>query len=120
MKKTLLVALCVIVGAMGLVLAGCGAKYADSPYVGTWNATTAEYQGMELSVEEIYGNFSIALNEDGTCDVTVKDSTESGNWEPTDKGIAIKDSSDSLEFTDVDGKLTIEYTGVTISFEKAK
>lgn len=120
-KRLLIVACCLIIGALGMIMTGCGGdadKYADSPYVGMWKGTTAEYSGIEMNVEEILGTFDITFNADGTCEATVGEETESGDWEPTDTGLLMKDSTDELAFTDQDGKLVVEYEGVNIFFEK--
>ena len=54
MKKSISLLCCVIIASMGIILTGCGnssnnkdsensgEKYADSPYVGTWEAKVAE------------------------------------------------------------------------------
>lgn len=53
-KKTIIMLICVLIASMGIVLTGCGNsssgdKYADSPYVGTWEPSEAELDGVEYS-----------------------------------------------------------------------
>ena len=70
LRRTIIVACCVIIATMGIALTGCGGsddKYADSPYVGTWAAKTAEYSGVEVDVAEVIGAFEITLNADGSA-----------------------------------------------------
>lgn len=97
--------------------ASCGGdKYADSPCVGTWKATTAEYSGIELSVESVLGGEMVfALDTDGSCKLTIGDDSESGKWEETEKGFKVEDE---FEFA-VDGDTaTMDYEGMTMHFEK--
>ena len=46
----------IVVALMVMSFASCGGTdMSDSPYIGTWTATTAEYSGIEVSVESIFG-----------------------------------------------------------------
>lgn len=70
LKKTLIVAYCVIIAALGIALTGCGKindgsgeKYADSPYVGTWMVDHYEYEGKEYPYP---GLLEFTFNADGT------------------------------------------------------
>lgn len=120
LRRTIIVACCVIIATMGIALTGCGGsddKYADSPYVGTWAAKTAEYAGVEVDVNEIIGAFEITLNADGSASMLEEGETIDCGWEPTENGVKMSDSS-VVEFTYEDGKLVTEVSGVTIYFEK--
>lgn len=120
LRRTIIVACCVIIATMGIALTGCGGsddKYADSPYVGTWAAKTAEYSGMEMDVNEIIGAFEITLNADGSASMLEEGDTIDCGWEPTENGVKMSDSS-VVEFTYEDGKLVTEESGVTFYFEK--
>ena len=118
MKK--LVRMLAVVFAFAFVLVGCGGsdKYAGSEYLGTWKATTAEYSGMSFDTEDLIGEFSLTLEANGNVKAVVAGESEKGEWEPTDDGILVKDSSDEMEFTKKDGNLVLDYEGVTITFEK--
>jgi hypothetical protein len=124
MKKILALMLTAVLSVMMLTACGGGGgKYADSPYVGKWNATTAEMSGIQLQVSDIMNEFSITLNDDGSCTVVVDTDgdkeTGKGEWEPREGGgVTVKDDSGTLDFDDQDGKLTIVYEGVTMYFEK--
>ncbi len=120
LRRTIIVACCVIIATMGIALTGCGGsddKYADSPYVGTWAAKTAEYSGVEVDVNEVIGAFEITLNADGSASMLEEGETIDCGWEPTENGVKMSDSS-VVEFTYEDGKLVTEVSGVTIYFEK--
>ena len=118
MKKKLVIFCCLIIATAGICLSGCGDKYADSPYVGTWKATTAESQGMELNVDDIIGEFILTNEADGTCTVTLQGEDSTGSWEPSENGFIV-DSNGDMEFKLVsDNEVTIEYTGVLIHFQK--
>ncbi|MBQ3579071.1 MAG: hypothetical protein II974_10470 [Firmicutes bacterium] len=120
MKKITAVLCAVMLAMVCLMAAGCGkAKYAGSEYLGKWKATKAAYSGIELGVEDILGGeFSLNLKDDGTCTVKVVDEEETGNWEETDKGVKLTDKKEELEFTKEDDALTVDYSGMTMYFEK--
>ncbi|MGN0702783.1 MAG: hypothetical protein ACI4KL_06395 [Lentihominibacter sp.] len=121
LRKTIIVACCVIIATMGIALAGCGGggeKYADSPYVGTWAANTAEYSGVEVDVNEVIGAFEITLNADGSATMLEEGDTLDSKWEPTENGVKMKDAASEVDFTYEDGKLVTEQSGVTFYFEK--
>ena len=53
MKKTIILICCIIIASMGIALTGCGSsdegdKYADSPYVATWELEDAELDGVKV------------------------------------------------------------------------
>ncbi len=119
LRRTIIVACCVIIASLGIALTGCGGgdKYADSPYVGTWAAKTAEYSGVEVDVADIIGAFEITLNADGSASMLEEGETLECDWEPTDSGVTMKDST-QVDLTYEDGKLVTEQSGVTFYFEK--
>ena len=119
LKRTIIVACCVIIASLGIALTGCGGgdKYADSPYVGTWVANVAEYAGVEVDVADIIGAFEITLNADGSASMLEEGETLECDWEPTDSGVTMKDST-QVDLTYADGKLVTEQSGVTFYFAK--
>ena len=126
LRRTIIIACCVIIASLGIALTGCGGnggKYADSPYVGEWVANVAEYAGIEMDVADVGGSFEITLNADGSASMLIKGpdseegATEECEWEPTEGGMEIKGSL-PLEFTDKDGKLVTEMSGVTYYLDK--
>lgn len=102
-----------------LFLAGCSSKFANSKYLGTWEAYQGEYQGITLDAKDIYEEFSITFNDDGTFSVTLNGDTEKGNWEEKDGKAILKDSETTMtvELND-DGYLVVEESGVTLLFKK--
>lgn len=119
MKKTLALVCSILVLSM-CIMTGCGSsdKYADSEFVGTWNATTASYAGIELDVNSIMdGGFSLTLDASGKATLEAAGESETGKWEPVDGGIKI-DGSSEISCTGGDGKLAMDYDGVTLNFEK--
>ncbi|MEA4923591.1 MAG: hypothetical protein VB031_09635 [Eubacteriaceae bacterium] len=112
------IALILSVVLLVAVLTACGADYSDSGYTGKWKATTASMSGMELSVEEAIGEVTLELESNGNATITISDKDAGGDWEPTDGGITLKDSSDEMTFKDKDGKLVGEMSGITLTFEK--
>ena len=115
MKKKFSLGL-VLVMVLAFCLTACGGdKYADSKYVGTWNATVAVASGLEVPVDTIMDEFTIILNADGTATAKVDGDSEDGQWEETEKGVVIDETA---ELTADGDKLTIEKDGVIIYFEK--
>lgn len=115
MKRTLALAFALM---LVLVMAGCGGPdMSDSPYIGTWNATAYQALGMTLTPDSL-GASSLDLQSNGKVTVTITDQ-EIGtcNWEETETGIVIKDSKDSLELTNQEGSLVLDYEGLIIYFE---
>lgn len=113
MKKT--IALMASLAMVILSIAGCGkSKYADSEYVGTWTAKSAEAAGVEISMDTLFDSLSITLDKSGEATLDINGETNTGNWEETDQGFSL---DGELEFV-VDGSAaTVDYEGVTILFE---
>ena len=101
MKKTIIVLCCVIIASIGIVLTGCGSsgsdknaesssdKYADSPYVGTWEAKFVEYEGNQYDAEEAIGGAALMIDEDGTAIYMGSGTRIDDKWEPTEDGLKI-------------------------------
>ncbi len=106
------------------VLSGCGGsadKYADSDYLGIWNATTAEYAGLSLDASAMFDEFSLTFDPSGEVIATINGEENTGTWEETENGVLITDDSDEeMEFTADDGNLILEQDGVLITFELAE
>ena len=99
-----------------LCLTACGGKdMSDSKYVGTWTGTKAEYAGFEMSVEELFGDFTLTLQEDGKAVVFVDGEEEKGNWDETEQGVSL---DGEMEFIADGDALTYETEGVIVYFEK--
>ena len=119
MKKVLTLVMCVI--TVLAIAAGCGSssKYADSKYTGEWKATTGEYMGIEIAMSDVFDtDVILTLDASGEASFTADGETQTGTWEETDDGVVL-DGYDEIEVTSSeDGQLTIDYSGVTINFEK--
>jgi hypothetical protein len=124
MKKAFIVVFCVIVSLAFVSLAGCGsdaeAPAADSPYVGTWQATGASFQDEEIDINEVLeGNdFIIDLHDDGTATVSDPDGDSAATWVETKKGVKVTGDEINMEFKDNGGKLECKILGVHMFFEK--
>ena len=127
MKRVLGMAFALVVALSIFALAGCGGgkDMSKSPYCGTWDAKTATAYGQTVDVATIMPQFTVELKADGKASATVDTGngpeTGNGTWEETANGVKVMDSEnpDGLEFTaDENGNLTIEESGVLITFEK--
>lgn len=121
MKKAIAILLLVCFAA--LALAGCGDKYPDSPYLGTWEGATAEYLGMEFNVPDLMGGeFNVTLEASGKATVDYAGESATGKWEPTEGGILLQNKfggDDEMFFEDAgDGVLLLDYEGISIYFVK--
>ena len=130
-KKTIIMLICVLIASMGIVLTGCGNsssgdKYADSPYVGTWEPSEAELDGVKVDdPDALLGSISVMINEDGTAIFMGNGVRIDDLWEPTEDGLKFTDSDGEAYFTYKDGKLLLDVemeTGgfITVYFEKQK
>lgn len=118
MKKVVMV-LAVLIMAFGMTACGGGGGE-DSPYAGTYSATTAEYAGIELEIDSLFpGGFSVTLENGGKCTVNVEGEEDSGKWEEGEaEGVIVIDGE--LEFT-IDpeaGTGLMDYEGVILNFER--
>ena len=104
-------------------------KYADSPYVGSWVATVAEYEGVEYDAEEIIQASEFIFHADGTGKFIGDDGGEGLKldieWEPTEDGLKFTDYAGEGYFTYKDGKLLMDVElqsggSKTAHFEKQK
>ena len=115
-KKTIIMLICVLIASMGIVLTGCGNsssgdKYADSPYVGTWEPSEAELDGVKVdNPDALLGSISVMINEDGTAIFMGNGVRIDDLWEPTEDGLKLwKEGEDGAEyFVYEDGKLVLE------------
>lgn len=104
-------------------------KYSDSPYVGTWVATVAEYEGVEYDAEEVIQASKFIFHVDGTG-IFIGDDGGDGltldiEWEPTEDGLKFTDYGGEGYFTYKDGKLLMDVElesggSTTAYFEKQK
>ena len=119
MKKNMLKKFSILMVAllMSIGLAACGgADMSDSPYLGTWSASTAEYSGIEMAVDSIIGGeFTVTLEKVGGCTVSISGEEDSGKWTETENGFNVEDEFD---FT-VDGDTAVlDYEGITLYFQR--
>lgn len=128
MKKRLFAILvaCMVIMALGLTACISNGKYADDAHIGTWSAKSVEYSGITLEASDLFEQFDITLEADGSASVSANfggnEQIGKGEWEPSDKGITLKDSNlsdETLEMSDSDNDLVLEYEGMSIIFAKS-
>lgn len=124
MKKTLTI-LCTLALAIScFALIGCGGNDsaevpADSPYIGTWQAASAEFSGETADIKEVLdSDFIIELNGDGSAHMSYDGEEATGTWSETKNGVKVVGGDYDMELKDDGGKLTIEMFGFHMYFEK--
>ena len=127
MKKNvakLLVVCLIMTMVMALASCGGGSSEEQSPYVGTWNAVSISYSGIEMEPSEVGLEFQLVVNEDGTLAATTNgESDGEGNWEATDDGISITDGtgSEMSGALNDDGQLVVDFgDDFIVTMEKAE
>ena len=124
MKKNVakLLVVCMIM-TMVMALASCGGSKEVSPYVGTWNAVSISYSGIEMTPEDVGLEFQLVINEDGTLAATTNGEDDgNGDWEETEDGISITDGTGSEMSGVMDGDQLIVDFGddFIVTMEKAE
>ena len=123
MKKMLMLMSIIMVVVACFFVTGCGNSKkaeipADSPYIGTWEATKVEFKGEEQDINEVLdkGKYTIKLNADGTA-VSEYGETVNARWEITKNGVKLTDGV-RMKLEDNDGVLSTKIIGLTLYFEK--
>lgn len=106
-----------IVLVVRLILGACGSSNADSPFVGVWNATSYEMEGMVLTAES-FGDSVIEVKPNGSLNIDFIGEKASGKWKETDNGFVITSSGEEFPLTIQDGILVMEYEGIRFNFVK--
>ena len=118
MKKTISIAVVLLMVLSVLLLSGCGgsssADLSDSKYIGTWKATTMALQDESEALDTDY---TLTLKEDGTGQFVSEEGTDNITWELTDNGFRTKGDT-KLKFTDDGDNIKTKIIGVDLIFEK--
>ena len=124
MKKTLLLFVLLLLACV--VLSGCSNGGTaeipeDSPYIGTWEAVSADFKGEEMPLEEAVGDaFIITLNADATARIISDGEDQPGTWKITGDGISVRvgNARSDSKYTAKGDKLILTLFGVNICFAK--
>ena len=101
----------------------CGKSDFSKNFVGSWEITGVEAEGMTISGEMLaqfgmVGEMELRANNTLTIEILEEDATE-GKWEAKDAAkISITIDEDTVECALADGKLTMEIEGVKMVFTK--
>ena len=120
MKRTLSIAVALLMVLSVFLLAGCGgsggssADLSDSKYVGTWKATT---MALKDETEPLEGEWILTLNADGTGQFVSEEETSNITWELTSDGFKTKGDT-KLTFKDDGDNIKSKVIGVDLIFEK--
>ena len=127
MKKALAI-LCVLALAVSLVaLAGCGAKKpgeipADSPYIGKWVASSAQFKDEAQDPNEVFGGeYTLDLKADGTGTLSSSEESNPLVWWITKDGIGtnVDNAKKDMKYKADGDKLIGKILGIEFTLEKA-
>lgn len=102
--------------ALAMML-GCVAFAEGVDYVGTWVLTGAESDGVQMgpsTLAAIGMDMKVVVNADGTVTLSMMGMEEGGTWAATEKGIAITDSTETVEIAYQNEMLLMDQSGVTM------
>ena len=102
--------------ALAMML-GCVAFAEGVDYVGTWVLTGAESDGVQMGPSTLAAvgmDMKVVVNADGTVTLSMMGMEESGTWAATENGIAITDSTETVEIAYQNEMLLMDQSGVTM------
>ena len=109
-KKILVMAMCVVMTFTAFAITGCGEE-PGAEYIGQWTATS-----------ETWGDFGIAIEEDGSADFDALGMCSPGTWQANDDGTITLTTEDfeDIQLTQEDGQISFEFSGDKIVFDKVE
>ncbi len=125
MKKRIACLLLGIVTAL-VLLAGCGGgKGGAAPVVGDYKLASVEVEGMSIDVDqyaEMSGQtdleMSISIKDGGEFSMDVAGQQAEGTWEYEEPVCTLTVDGDPMDCEYADGKLTMDFDGMKMIFEK--
>lgn len=102
--------------ALAMML-GCVAFAEGVDYVGTWVLTGAESDGVQMgpsTLAAIGMDMKVVVNADSTVTLSMMGMEEGGTWAATENGIAITDSTETVELPYQNEMLLMDQSGVTM------
>ena len=102
--------------ALAMML-GCVAFAEGVDYVGTWVLTGAETDGVQMGPSTLAAvgmDMKVVVNADGTVTLSMMGMEEGGTWAATENGIAITDSTETVEIAYQNEMLLMNQSGVTM------
>ncbi len=97
----------------------------DDPAVGSWEATSADMDGLQLDVVTVFpGGVALTLNSDGTFEMNINDENGTGDWSYADgSSVEINISGSGIEASGrlENNVLTLENvldSGINLIFNK--
>ena len=117
MKRTICASLTLL---MVLALCACGGKAEEaSPYAGTWTAVSAAYGETEVPVEEVFADgFSVELQSNGVCRLTLGEQSDPATWSAVDGAITISDGETDFLGTIDETAMVLDISGMTITLTR--
>ena len=112
-----------LVLVLALSVTACGKSDFSKNFVGTWEITAVEAEGMTVSGDMLAqfgmtGLLELKADNTLTIEILEEDATD-GKWEAKDATtISVTIEEDSVECVLADGKLTMEIEGVKMIFTK--
>lgn len=120
MKKSISIALAIIMLSVAVVFAGCSGGNADSIYQGNYVAVCGEMLGITMGDDDMSG-FEMELKAGGKADMVINGESYSVSWTNDDKNITV--NVDGVDLVGKIGKDTISFEdmlgmGMDVTFAK--
>lgn len=112
-----------IVLAIGttLVLCACEQTAAEpaSPYAGIWTAVSAEFEGTDVPIKEVFTDgMVLELQSNGVCQLSLGDDTDPASWSEEEGAITISDGETDLTGTVSEDAIILEISGMNITLTR--
>lgn len=110
MKRFLSLSLALVFLLAIACTSGAASTLDDDPNLGVYHATTAEYSGFTVSIDEIIDEgMDIELKSNGRCDILVNGKKASGKWALSGTDLTVKGGGIEWQGTLENGVMRLQY-----------
>ena len=106
---------------MALVMSACGetTSVPASPYAGIWTAVSAEFEGTEVPIEEVFPDgMVLELQGNGVCQLSLGDDSDPASWSEEEGAITISDGETDLTGTVSEEAIVLDISGMNITLTR--
>lgn len=98
-------------------IAGCSKPESNSPLVGKWTAIEYSAAGLTIDSAEL-GESTLDIRANGKLTAMFMGEGGDGSWKETEDGMILKTGGEEIPLSLVDGRLVMDYEGLTITYQK--